>query len=190
MQKRSEEKRVLTVEMMQSVASCTVDDWRVCNIFSIVNHDRPYVDEDEQDYICKLLQWENEWKYVIRKRLGVAVHGMEGMRREWSWHNPLMMRLVDMLVESRMMLGSVDPVYEKIGEGNEKWELEVIVPQARTVLCGVIHLAVTPYFGEEEWYREDGHDGERPQSLLNLETDLVLQIFRMVERGLVKDEDV
>lgn len=172
------------------MASCTVDDWRVCNVFSIVNHDGPYVDEDEQDHVCKLLQWEDEWKYVIRKRLRVTVHRMKGMRRVWSWHDPLMMRFVDMLVESRMVFGPVDPVDKEIGKGNEKWELEVIVPQARTVLGGVIHLAVSPDFGKEKWYGEDGHDGQRPQCLLNLQTDLILQVFGMVERGLVEDENI
>jgi hypothetical protein len=51
--------------MMQSVARCTVDNWRIRNIFSVVDHHRPNVDEDEENNVCKFLQWKDEWEHVI-----------------------------------------------------------------------------------------------------------------------------
>lgn len=51
--------------MMQSVACCTIDDWRVRNIFSVMDHHRPYVNEDEENDVSKLLQWEDEGEHVV-----------------------------------------------------------------------------------------------------------------------------
>lgn len=46
------------------------------------------------------------------------------------------------------------------------------------------------HLGEEEGDGEEGHDGEGAQRLLDLERDLVLEVFGVVDGGLVEDEDV
>lgn len=88
---------------MHGMACCTVDDGRVGHVFSIVNEDGPDVDKDEQRNIGELLERENEGKKMVRHRLQETVYGMEGMGREWSGHDPLVMCLVEGLVDSRMM---------------------------------------------------------------------------------------
>lgn len=79
-----------------------------------------------------------------------------------------------MLIESRMMFASVDPVDEEVGEYDEKWKLQVIVPQARTVLRSVVHLAVSSNLGDEEWGSANSHHRQRSQCLFDLELNLVL----------------
>ena len=43
--------------MVHCVTRSSVDDWRVGNVFAIVNHNRPDIDEDEECNVSKLLQW-------------------------------------------------------------------------------------------------------------------------------------
>lgn len=58
--------------------------------------------------------------------------------------------------------------------------------------CGrvVVHEAMPAHLGDEPGHGEDGHDGDAGHSLPNLEPDLVLEIFRVVEGGMVEDEEV
>jgi len=108
---------------MQSVARCTIDNWRIRNVFSIMNHHRPDIDEDKEDNVRILLQWKDEWEHVIRYRLRETIHGVESMRGIWSWHDPPVVRLMDMLIDSRMVFSSVDPVNEEVREDDENWKL-------------------------------------------------------------------
>jgi hypothetical protein len=95
-----------------------------------------------------------------------------------------------MLVDQRVVFGSMNPVDEKVGEDDENWKLEVIVPQARAIFGRIVHLGVTSHLGDEEWNGEDSHYRQRPQCLLDLERDLILEVFGMVEGILVKNEHV
>lgn len=61
--------------------------------------------------------------YTLRE----AIHGVEGVAGVRGRHNPLVMRFVQRLVDSGVMQAPVDPVDTQIGEGNEQWELNVIV---------------------------------------------------------------
>jgi len=114
---------VVEVEMVHSVASGAIDHGTVGNIFTVMNQDRPEVDESEKEYIGKLLKRENEGEHVVRDTLGPAINGVEGMGSEGARHNPLVMRLVKFLVHEWMVQAPVDPVDEEIRKGDEQWEL-------------------------------------------------------------------
>lgn len=53
---------------------------------------------------------------------------MESVRGERRGHDPLVVRLVQLLVEHRVVQGTVDPVDEEVGEADEEGELEKQVP--------------------------------------------------------------
>ena len=52
------------------------------------------------------------------------------------------------------------------------------------------YLGVSADLKQEPGHGEDGHDGEGDVGLLHFELDLVLEVARVVEGGLVEDEEV
>lgn len=93
----------------------------------------------------------------------------------------------------------MDPVDTEISEHDEEWELNPVVRTTEDVeqdvieassRDGVVHEGVPTYFSNEEWYCEDGHDRDRVQSLLNLHFHLVLEVFGVIECGLVENKNV
>ena len=56
--------------------------------------------------------------------------------------------------------------------------------------CRVVDEAEAADFGDEEGDGEDGHDRDGFEGLLDLETHLVLEVFGVLESGLVEDKDV
>lgn len=147
------------------MARRAVDDRTIRHIFAIMNHDRPNINEREQCNVRELLQREDERKHVVRYALRITIERVKGMARVGCRHDPLMVRLVQVLIDPRMMQTAVDPVDAEVGEAEEKRELENVVPHARTVGGGIVHLAVSADFSEEEGDCEDGHDGEGLQCL-------------------------
>lgn len=113
------------------MAGSAVDDRAVCNIFSIMDEDSPDVDEHEKCNVSKLLKREHEGKEVVRHRLCIAIKRVEGVRCEWSRHDPLVVRLVESLVDRTVMQTAVNPVDQEIGKGDEEWELEQSVPASQ-----------------------------------------------------------
>ena len=97
-----------------------------------------------------------------------------------------MQRLVDALV----VQAAVDPVNAEIGEADEQWKLQPVVPDSRTLLCRVVELRVAAHFSQEPGRGEDGHDGESDVRLLHLKSDLVLEVSWVGEGSLVEDEEV
>ena len=85
--------------MVHRVACCAIDNGRVSNILSIVDHDGPDVDEGEECYVCELLEREDKREEMVRDGLSEAVQGVEGMGCERRGHDPLMVRLVQSLVD-------------------------------------------------------------------------------------------
>ena len=127
---------------------------------------------------------------MIGHTLQVTVQGMEGMARVRCRHDPFVMRLVELLVQCRVMQAPVDPVDAEIGEDEEERELQVVVQVEGFVRRGVVEFTVAAHFGEEERDGEDGHDRQSDQSLSDLEADLVLQVFGVREGGVIEDEEV
>jgi len=95
-----------------------------------------------------------------------------------------------MLVHSWVVQTPVDPIDEEVGEDEEDWYLKEVVSAEWRVGEGVVHFAVAPDFKCEERDGEDGHDRHGEQCLAHFENDLVLEVFRVLECGVVKDEEV
>ena len=93
----------------------------------------------------------------------------------------------------------MDPVYEEVGEEDEKGELDVVVPRPEEICqevveagvgYAVVEEAMAADFGDEGGDCEDCHDRNCANSLLDLHAHLVLEVFGVLEGGLVEDEDI
>lgn len=190
--KGSEELAVVDLEsrVVQRVAGSTVDDRVVGEVLAVVDHNGPEVDKDEEEDVGHLLQREDEGEDVVRDGLHEAVDGVEGMAGKGRRHDPLVVRLVQVLVDPRVVQVSVNPVDPEIGEDEEEGELEDVVPQARSLGGDVVELAEAADFEQEERRSEERHEGHRLVGLDDLEPDLVLDVLGVVHGALVKDEDV
>lgn len=124
-----------------------------------MNQDGPDIDEHEEDDIGKFLQREYEREDVVRNGLGEAIDGVEGVRGIRRWHDPLVMWLVEVFVNQRVVQATMYPVDEKVGKADEERKLQNVVPQSRTFNCDVVHFTVATNLSQEEWGREDCHEG-------------------------------
>ena len=84
---------------MNGVASSAIDDRRVGDVLSVMYEYCPEVDENEKGHIGKFLQREYEGKDVVWDTLREPIERVEGMRCIWCRHDPLMMRLMQCLVD-------------------------------------------------------------------------------------------
>lgn len=181
------------------MARGAIDDGRVGHVLAIMDHDGPDLDEGEERDVGELLQREDEGEEVVGHALAVAVERVEGVAGERRRHDPFVVRLVQALVEDRVVQGAVDPVDAEVGEEDEQRELQPAVMLAEEVeervgeAWGgdvVVDEAVAADFGDEPGRGEDGHDRNRLHGLLDLKAHLVLEVFGMLEGGLVEDEYV
>ena len=120
------------------MAGSSVNNGRVVRILAIMNQDSPDVDTNKQEDIGKLGKREQEREDVIGQTLGIAVQWMESVRGIGSRHDPLVVWLVDVLVNERVVEIAVNPVDERVGEEEEKGKLHVVVPQSRTLVDRIV----------------------------------------------------
>lgn len=119
---------VVEIEVVHCVAGSAVDDGAVSHVLAVVDHNGPDLDEAEENNVGELLQREQEWEQMVWNGLRVAIKWVEGVRGEWGWHDPLVVRLVEVFVDERVVKTTVDPVDAEIGEGDEEGELQERVP--------------------------------------------------------------
>jgi len=112
---------------------------------------------------------------------------MRGKRRG---HNPLVVRLMQVLINQWMVQTSVDEVNQGVGEDEEAGELQELVPQAWAVGGCIIQLRVSTDLEEPEDGRKQSHAGERRNRLLDLHGYLILQILRVSLGALIEYEPV
>lgn len=172
------------------MTSRSIDDWRVHDEFSVVNQDGPHVDEDEQPNISDLLKREDEWEDVVWDRLGESIKRVESVGRKWSRHNPLMMWLMQRLVNQWVVQTAVNEVDEEVGEEQEQWELEPLVPGAWSLGCSVVQLRISLKLSCEADRSQERHQWHGRVCLNHLELDLVLEEFWVCECCVVEDEVV
>lgn len=172
------------------MASSSINNRRVHDELSIVNEDRPHVDEDEQSNIGHLLKWEEEWEDVVWDALRKSIKRVESMRRKWCRHNPLVMWLMQRLVDQWVVQTSVNEVDEKVGEEEEERELEPLVPCSRTVSGGVVEFGVALELGSKADRSQKRHQWHGGVGLNHLKLDLILQEFGMCEGCVIEDEVV
>lgn len=178
------------LQMVHRVASCAVDDFTVHGVLAVVDGDGPDVDECEEGNVGELVEREQKGEDVVGQTLGEAVERVERVRGKRRRHDPLVVRLVQLLVERLVVQRAVDPVDEEVGEGDEDRELRVIVPLARSVGGPVVHLRVAAHLCHEKGGGEDGHDGQGAERRGDLEADLVLDVLGVLEVCGVEDEEV
>ena len=180
----------IKVEMMHRVACSTIKDGAVGDILAIVDQDGPDLHEDEEAQVSELLEREQKWKQVIWCTLEEAVDGVEGHGGVRGWHDPLVVRLMQGLVNRGVVQAAVDEVDEAVGEDEEERELEHVVPHAGSVVERVVQLGVALHLQPEARRREQGDIRHAGDGLLDLHLDLVLEELGMLEGCLVEDEDV
>ena len=127
---------------------------------------------------------------MVGQGLGEAVERVEGVAGKRRRHDPLVVRLVDVLVDERVVQASVDPVDAEVGEEQEERELQVRVPPAGAVLDPIVQLRVAAHLGHEGRHHEDRHDGDGRHGLADLLPDLVPQEARMRQVDLVVHDHV
>lgn len=71
---------------------------------------------------------ENEGEDVVWNALGKTINRVERMARIGSWHNPLVVWLMEVFVNEWVMKTPVDHVDEAVRECNKERELEKVVP--------------------------------------------------------------
>lgn len=118
------------------MASGAIDNWRVRHVLSVVDHDSPDLDESEESNVGKLLKWEHEWEKVVRHALAVSVERVESVRGVWCRHDPLVVRLVESLVDKRVVQATMDPVDAEVGKHQEQRELNIVVPSPNQLRNG------------------------------------------------------
>lgn len=85
------------------MAGGAVDHGAVGHVLAVVNQDGPKVDKDEQGDVGELLQGEEQGEDVVGERLRPAVDGVEGVRGVGRRHDPPVVRLVQRLVDGRVV---------------------------------------------------------------------------------------
>jgi hypothetical protein len=115
-----------------------------------VDENRPDVDEDKQRNIGELLEREKERVYVVWNRLEETVDWMEGVRCEWCWHDPFVVRFVQLFVHERMVESTVDEVDQHVGEEQEAWELQYVVEWERGLVRSVVELGISSDVHQEQ----------------------------------------
>ena len=85
----------------------------------IVNENRPYVHADEECEVEVFLNGEDVGKDVVGERLEVTVDWVESVGGEGGGNDPLVVWLVDVLVDEGVVFQSVDPVDAVIGAEEE-----------------------------------------------------------------------
>ena len=87
--------------------------------------DRPDVHKDEQRKIGPTVDGEDEWEEVVWNRLEVSIYGVERMRSKGRRHDPLVMGLVDMLIEEGKVQPAVNPVHQVVGEHQKPAQCDI-----------------------------------------------------------------
>ena len=176
--------------MMHRVASSAVDDGRVGVVLPVVDEDGPDVDEGEESYVGELLEREEKREQVVGGGLREAIEGMEGVGCVRSGHDPFVVWFMQGLVDKRMVQAAVDPVDAEIGEENEEGKLEYVVQGEGCFGCRVVELCVATYFGKHAGCGQQRHERHGFVGLDDLEFNLVLEVFRMVESTFIENKDI
>lgn len=112
------------------------------------------------------------------------------MRGKGCRHDPLVVRLVQGLVDAWVVQAAVDEIDEEVGEEEEDRELEKVVPGPWALSGCVVELGVAAALGDEASRGQNRHDGHGGVGLDHLKTDLVLEELGVCEGSMVEDEVV
>lgn len=127
---------------------------------------------------------------MVWQALAPTIKGMESMRRKGTGHDPLMMWLVESLVNPGVMKTPVNPVDTEISEDQEERELQYVVEWERSLIQAVVQFGVTTNLECEEWDHQSGGKRHRGQCLVYLHSDLIFEEAWVREGRLVEHEDI
>lgn len=127
---------------------------------------------------------------MIRYGLCEPIERVKCVAGVGSRHDPSVVWFVEGLVDHGVMQTPVNPVYQEVGEEDEDRELKVVVEWERSVTKPVVELGIALDLQSEESGGEKRHEWHGCVCLLDLLFDLVLEVLRVVEGGLVKHEHV
>lgn len=127
---------------------------------------------------------------MVGQRLREAIEGVEGVAGEGRGHDPLVVRLVEVLVDAWVVEVTMNPVDAEVGEDEKDGELEEVVPKSWTLLGGVVELAVASNLEPHERSCGQRHEGHGLVGLDDFEPDLVLDEFGVVHGALVEDQEI
>lgn len=181
---------LLEVQVVSCVARRAVDDRVVGHVLAVVDQDRPQVDKQEGAHEDELVHREENRIDVIRHRLSETIKRMERIRSIRARHDPLVVRLVQTLVDHGVVQPAMDPVDHKVGKHDEEEGLHPLVPAPLGNGRRVIELGEAADLEQEGRRGGDGHERHGDDGLLDFEPDLVVQELGVVEGLLVEDEDV
>lgn len=74
---------------------------------------------------------------MVWNALCISIKGVERMASIWGWHNPLVVRFMEVLIDEWVMEAPVDEIDEAIRECNEERELEKVVPHWDVCCAGI-----------------------------------------------------
>lgn len=127
---------------------------------------------------------------MIGYALGEAVDRMESVARVGRRHDPLVVRLVQSLIDVRVVQASMDPIDEEVRKADEERELENVVQPERGVGGRIVQFGVSPHFSHKKRDGEDSHYRKSDGGLSDLQGDLILEVFWVREGGMVEDEEI
>jgi len=159
--------------MMQGMASRAIDNRAVSHIFPIMDHDSPEINKGKKSNVSKFVEREQKGVKMIRNPLCISVQRMKSMTCKRGWHDPFMMRLMNILIDLWMVQSAMNPINQEIGEEHEERELSIVVPDAGTFGRGIVYLGVAVHFKCEDRGCHDGHNGKRFIGLDHFEPDLI-----------------
>lgn len=84
----------------------------------------------------------------------------------------------------------MDPIDKKVGKADEEGKLEDVVQPEGRIGRRIVQFGVPPHFTYEEWDGKNSHDGKSEGGLFDLKGDLILEVLRMGEGGMVEDKVV
>lgn len=177
-------------QVVDAVTGGAVHHRVIRNEFAIVDQNGPNIDKHKERNISQLLKREQEREGVVGDGLSKSIKRVEGMRGKRRGHDPFVVRLVQALVDERVMQPAVDPVDAEVGEHDEEGELQPVVEGEGRVFGGVVELAVAAHLGEHQRHGAERHEGHGDHGLFHLEDDLVAKVLGMLESLLVEDQVV
>jgi len=126
---------------------------------------------------------------LVRKGLDISIKRVESQSSPRSRHDPLVVRLVDVLVDTGVVLDAMNPVDADIVE-NHVQSSGSEQPWPAIVADIGIKQALATDLSEEPRQRQDVDERDGSHGRLNFQLNLVLQESRVVFKASVENEVV
>ena len=146
---------------MVHVMCCPIDKWLQEArdfVVTIMDGNCPDVHANVHCKVCQFVHGKQEDVQVVRDTLQKAINWVKGMARKGCRNNPLVVGLVECLVEVAVVQPAMDPVDQKVGETDEQkagdadappswgrqksWNRKILFHMSQTVVRGSVRQSV------------------------------------------------